>query len=98
MPRNIGTVRRIKWRPTGPAVRSSELFTQIPLLDESSILRPRSQKASSSNNVVTTDAKPRTARIVHSIAEIPAAAWNVCANPGGAVPHNPFVDHAFLHA
>ncbi len=40
----------------------------------------------------------RTARIVRSIAEIPATAWNACANPGGAIPDNPFLDHGFLHA
>jgi len=47
---------------------------------------------------VTKDAPGRTARIVHSIADVPAAAWNACANPGGAIADNPFLDHAFLHA
>ncbi|HTO56858.1 MAG TPA: GNAT family N-acetyltransferase [Pseudomonadales bacterium] len=47
---------------------------------------------------MTKDASARTARIVHSIAEVPAEAWNACANPGGAIPDNPFLDHAFLHA
>ncbi len=40
----------------------------------------------------------RSARIVHSIDEIPAPSWNACANPGGATPDNPFLDHGFLHA
>jgi uncharacterized protein len=47
---------------------------------------------------VTTEATGRTARIVHSIADVPAAAWNACANPGGAIADNPFLDHAFLYA
>ena len=36
---------------------------------------------------------PVTARVVDQIADVPAAAWDVCA--GGV---NPFVSHAFLHA
>ena len=47
---------------------------------------------------MTKDAPGRTARIVHSIADVPAAAWNACANPGGAIAYNPFLDHAFLLA
>ena len=38
------------------------------------------------------------ARIVHSIDEVSATAWNACANPGGLIPDNPFLDHGFLHA
>jgi predicted N-acyltransferase len=49
------------------------------------------------DSAVTSDA-PRTARIVHSIDEIPAQAWNACANPGGPIPDNPFLDHGFLLA
>jgi predicted N-acyltransferase len=36
-------------------------------------------------------------RLARSIAEIPAATWDACANPAGA-PENPFVGHAFLLA
>ena len=38
----------------------------------------------------------RTAKILHAIADIPAASWNRCANTGGE--YNPFLDHRFLHA
>src|ERR1044072_3271668 len=40
-------------------------------------------------------------RVVPAIAEVPAAAWDACANPRSApevCPYNPFVSHAFLHA
>jgi predicted N-acyltransferase len=43
-------------------------------------------------------------RIVPAIADIPAAAWDACANPvlvqpdGQEFPHNPFISHAFLSA
>jgi predicted N-acyltransferase len=37
-----------------------------------------------------------TLRVAHSIAEVTAAAWDACANPGA--PYNPFVSHAFLSA
>ena len=42
----------------------------------------------------------RTARIVHDIADIPAAAWNRCAHPaaGRGGEYNPFLDHRFLRA
>ncbi len=40
----------------------------------------------------------RTARIASEIAEVSAADWNRCANPGGAVPFDPFVSHEFLSA
>ena len=34
-----------------------------------------------------------------AIADIPAAAWDACANPAAAEPeHNPFISHAFLSA
>ncbi len=49
------------------------------------------------DSAVTSDA-PRTARIVHSIDEIPAHVWNACANPGAPIPDNPFLDHGFLRA
>jgi len=39
-----------------------------------------------------------TARILNSINEMDAADWNGCANPGGDVPHDPFVRHEFLRA
>ena len=39
-----------------------------------------------------------TIRTVHEIAEVPAEAWDACANPGGEVPDDPFVSHAFLKA
>lgn len=35
---------------------------------------------------------------MQSIDTIDATHWNACANPGGAIPDNPFVDHGFLHA
>jgi hypothetical protein len=53
------------------------------------------------DSAVTSDASGtagRTARIVRSISEIPAADWNACANPGAPIPDNPFIDHGFLHA
>src|SRR5580704_1798045 len=39
--------------------------------------------------------------VLPSIADIPAAAWDACANPDGgesssASPHNPFISHAFF--
>jgi uncharacterized protein len=41
-------------------------------------------------------------RIVSKIADIPAQAWDACANPASAtsqdVPYNPFISHAFLLA
>jgi len=41
-------------------------------------------------------------RVVPAIADIPAAAWEACANPAESEhqkhPYNPFVSHAFLHA
>ena len=42
----------------------------------------------------------RTARIVHDIADIPADAWNRCANPESVngAEYNPFLDHRFLRA
>ena len=40
-------------------------------------------------------------RVLPSLADIPAAAWDACANPGAssgasALPYNPFISHAFL--
>ena len=35
---------------------------------------------------------------MQSIDDVAASAWNACANPGGATPYNPFLDHGFLHA
>jgi len=40
----------------------------------------------------------RTARILHGIDEISADEWNRCANPGGAIPHDPFLRYEFLAA
>jgi predicted N-acyltransferase len=39
-----------------------------------------------------------TARVLQGIEQIGAAAWNACANPGGAIADNPFLRHEFLHA
>src|SRR5919108_5382394 len=42
-----------------------------------------------------------SARVVDSIARIPAAAWDACAagdGPQDGAPENPFVSHAFLDA
>jgi hypothetical protein len=40
-------------------------------------------------------------RVLPSLADIPAAAWDACANPGAssgacALPYNPFISHDFL--
>jgi len=40
----------------------------------------------------------KTVHILDSINDLPAAAWNACANPGGAVAYDPFLQHAFLAA
>jgi uncharacterized protein len=40
----------------------------------------------------------RRARIVQSISDIDANAWNACANPGAPIADNPFLDHAFIEA
>src|ERR1700741_2623285 len=40
-------------------------------------------------------------RVLPAIADVPAAAWDACANPqtsAGALPYNPFISHAFLSA
>jgi predicted N-acyltransferase len=42
-------------------------------------------------------------RVLPAIADIPAAAWDACANPSVEsnsedFPYNPFISHAFLHA
>ena len=42
-------------------------------------------------------------RVLPSITDLPAAAWDACANPGGlgdrpALPYNPFIAHDFLSA
>ncbi len=39
-----------------------------------------------------------TARLVKRMADVPADAWDACANPGGASEFNPFLSHAFLSA
>jgi len=44
------------------------------------------------------DAEQIIARTVDSMGAIDAAQWDACANPGGGVPYNPFVSHAFLSA
>lgn len=38
-----------------------------------------------------------TGRVVHAIADVPAAAWDACANPPGE-SFDPFLTHAFLNA
>ncbi len=40
----------------------------------------------------------RTARILDNVRELSAEDWDRCANPGGEVPTNPFLGHAFLDA
>jgi hypothetical protein len=40
-------------------------------------------------------------RVLASIADVTATAWDACANPQSnteGLPHNPFISHAFLHA
>jgi len=38
-------------------------------------------------------------RVISEIADVPAAAWDACANPNSQdFPYNPFVSHAFLSA
>ncbi len=44
------------------------------------------------------DAEKIIARTAGSMGEIDAAQWDACANPGGNVPYNPFLTHAFLKA
>ncbi len=39
-----------------------------------------------------------TARLVKRMTDVPADAWDACANPGGASAFNPFLSHAFLTA
>jgi len=39
-----------------------------------------------------------SARILNSMTDLAAEAWNRCANPGGNTPYDPFVRHEFLHA
>jgi predicted N-acyltransferase len=43
------------------------------------------------------DAEPATLKIVSSLSEVDATAWDACANPAGGA-YNPFVSHAFLQA
>lgn len=43
------------------------------------------------------DASGLSARVVESIASVPASVWDACANPPGA-PFDPFISHAFLKA
>lgn len=37
-------------------------------------------------------------KVLHNISEVSSEQWDACANPGGDVPSNPFITHAFLHA
>ena len=59
----------------------------------------------------TIAAKELRLHVVPAIADVPAAAWDACANPATACPdaagvppgpeeacYNPFISHAFLHA
>jgi predicted N-acyltransferase len=45
----------------------------------------------------TTESARATVEVVAHIADVPAAAWDACANPDSD-PFNPFVSHAFLKA
>ena len=47
------------------------------------------------------DPFPFRVRVAHAIADVPAAAWDACANPEASdiiEPFNPFISHAFLRA
>lgn len=44
------------------------------------------------------DAEPFVIRVLNAMAEVPAPAWDACANPGGDIPYNPLIRHAFLNA
>lgn len=44
------------------------------------------------------DADQFTIRTVSDIADVLPEHWDACANPGGQVPYDPFVSHAFLAA
>jgi len=44
------------------------------------------------------DAEQVIMKVVPRMQDIQAAAWNACANPGGDIPDNPFLSHAFLLA
>jgi len=44
------------------------------------------------------DAEQVVMKVVPRMADISAVAWNACANPGGDIPDNPFLSHAFLSA
>ena len=82
-------------RPLGEILRSAH--ASIPLFGKSVILT----SLTIVDSAVTSDASGtagRTARIVRSINEIPAAAWNACANPGAPISDNPFLEYGFLHA
>jgi len=37
-------------------------------------------------------------KVIPRLSEISAEAWDSCANPGGEIPSNPFLSHAFLLA
>ncbi len=45
-----------------------------------------------------TDGDAIEMRLVRSLDEIDAGAWDACANPGGDVPYDPFLTHGFLQA
>ena len=44
------------------------------------------------------DAEQVVMKVVPRMEEIPAAAWDACANPGGEIADIPFLSHAFLKA
>jgi predicted N-acyltransferase len=44
------------------------------------------------------DVEKIIARAAESMSSINAVQWDACANPGGDVPYNPFLSHAFLKA
>lgn len=44
------------------------------------------------------DADQIVMKVAPKMADIDAAAWDACANPGGDIADNPFLSHAFLRA
>lgn len=44
------------------------------------------------------DAEQVMMKVIPRMADISAVAWDACANPGGDIPDNPFLSHAFLSA
>jgi len=44
------------------------------------------------------DAEQVVMKVIPRMADVSAVAWDACANPGGDIPDNPFLSHAFLSA